>query len=360
MSAGVTTQAYDSTADAAAIAERLSSASRVAVLTHTKPDGDAVGSVLGLARALQHRGVHAHPVFCEPWNGRFDPVVRSTPIVVAGAESDFERAELREADAVAVVDTGSFGQLGVAAGYVRERFDRTLIIDHHRGGESSVAPMRLIDVEAASATQIVARVATALCGAESPAGLPRDVAEPLYLGLATDTGWFKHPSVTPAVFRLAADLLEAGVDHNELYTVSDMSDPPSRLLLMQRALGSLELVSDGRLALMSLDGEDFRASGAEVTDASGLIDVPKSVRTVEVSALLYAVEPGVTKLSLRSKRSALSIDVNELASVWGGGGHHHAAGAKLRLDVGSAVEEVRSRLVNAIEAAASESAKRGL
>jgi len=348
---GSSREAYVGTASAAEIAERLAAATRVAVFTHTKPDGDAVGSALAISRALRHGSIEATPAFVAPWNPRFEPVLGSTPVVHVESAGDLERRELTDADTIAVVDTGSTNQLGVAAEFVKARRERTLIVDHHSGGEAALAPMRLIDTSAASATQLVADVAVRLMGVGSAAELPVDVAEPLYLGLATDTGWFKHPSVTPRVFRLAADLLEAGAEHNRLFTVSDMSDPPERLLLMQRALASLALVADRRAAVMRLSGADFAETGSERTDASGLIDIPKSVETVEVAALLYELDDGRVKLSLRSKKSELSVDVNAVAGTWGGGGHHHAAGATLGVPLEEAWDAVVERLSETINGA---------
>jgi phosphoesterase RecJ-like protein len=348
---------YVSNAGVREVAAQLGKASRVALFTHTKPDGDAIGAVLALTRVLRHRGLDAWPVFIAPWNQRFDRVLGATPVVHAETEADLDRPELSGVDAVAVLDTGAVAQLGLAAAYIASCGDRVLIIDHHVGGDAHVAPTRLIDTGAAAACEIVARVAVELLELPSAAALPTDVAEPLYLGLATDTGWFKHPNVTPAVFRLAADLLDAGVDHNRLFAVSDMSDPPSRLLLMQRALSSLRLIASGRAAVMMLSDADFTETGSERADASGIIDVPRSVRSVEVSALLYELAPGVTKVSLRSKKSDLSVNVNELAATWGGGGHHHAAGAKLNMPLDDASREVSDRLTEAIDLAQAGAAK---
>lgn len=342
---------YTSNTTPAEAAGRLAAASRVALLTHAKPDGDAVGSAMGLARALAmgQRNIPSVTVFCPPWDGRFDALLGDTPVVFAEVPTVFDTPAVREADLVAVLDTGSFAQLGPAADFVRERHDQTLIIDHHAGGDPTVAPLRLIDTAAASATQVVARVACALLGAASPADLPAPVAEPLYFGLATDTGWFRHPSVNPDVFRLAADLLSTGVDHNQLYTASEMSDPPERLLLIQRALASLELIADRRAAVVALGPDDFDQSGATFNHASGLVDIAKGVTTVEVSAMLYEVEPGRTKVSLRSKASDLSIDVNAVASTWGGGGHKHAAGAKINKPLAEARAEVERAVASAID-----------
>ena len=344
---------YTSNASIGEVASRLcgAGAGGVVVLTHAKPDGDAIGSVLGLTRALRLGGVSARGVLCPPIDGRFSGMLSGDgALEVAEEEGFFERAEISGAGVVAVLDTGAFGQLGPAEGFVRGRRDTVVIVDHHRGGEDGVAAVRHVDAGAAAACQLVARVAAEVlgCGVSS---LPEAIASPLYLGLASDTGWFRHPSVTPEVFRCAADLLEAGADHNALFLRSEQSDPPVRLELMRRALTGLELVGGGRAALMTLSAGDFSESGAAVTDAGGLVDLPKTIGSIEVSALLTEAEPGLVKVSMRSKSGGLDIDVNGIAGSFGGGGHRHAAGAKLRCGLDEAVGLLRESVARAIEAA---------
>jgi phosphoesterase RecJ-like protein len=121
---------------------------------------------------------------------------------------------------VVIVDTGSWSQLHDYRPWIDAQHDKTALIDHHLSGNAEVSPRRLIDTGAAAACEIVAGLCVPLLGPGFARDLPREVAEPLYLGLATDTGWFRHSNVTPAVMRLAADLLEAGVDHERLIETS--------------------------------------------------------------------------------------------------------------------------------------------
>lgn len=346
---------YTSNATLEQIAERLTSARSVVVLTHTKPDGDAVGSVLALARALDLAGITARPVFAPPVDTRFADLFAPNHAQPALAEDEafFNAPDYAEADAVAVVDTGAFGQLGPAADFVRARAERTVIIDHHRGGEDAMAHLRHVDTTAAAACQPVAQLAAIIASraantTASVRDLPASIASPLYLGLASDTGWFKHPSVTPAVFRLAAELLEAGAEHNALYLASEQSDPPARLELMRRALDSLTLVAHGRAAVMHLTARDFDESGADRTESGGLVDLPKTVSTIEVCAMITEAEPELAKVSMRSKAGHLDIDVNAVAHTWGGGGHKHAAGARIPMPVEQAKREVAKALEHAI------------
>ncbi len=344
-------QTWQPSGSIADVAERLASARAVAVVPHAKPDGDAIGATLALARTLDRLGIAATAIYAPPWPRRFDVLVGSTPVHHLDPDAP-DLAPIERADLVAVLDTGTWSQLGGAAPALRGAAARTLVVDHHHHGDPELAELRCVETDAPAAAAIVARLCVRLLDFDGPARLPAEIAAPLYVGLATDTGWFRHPSVAPPVLRLAADLLEAGADHNALYRMVELNDPPERLLLMQRALGSLRFLAGGRAVLMVLRRADFEAAGATPGDTGGLVDLPRSVASVEVSALLYEPEPGRAKLSLRSKASGHPVDVNALAQSLGGGGHVHAAGVTLERPLDDALPDV----VAAIETAAAEPA----
>lgn len=326
-------------------ARAIRAASRVVLLTHSKPDGDAIGATLALARALRLAGVDAAPAYSGPWVHAFDEIVGDTPIIHTGAEA-IDRGDLGDPDLVVVVDTGSWSQVAEARAFLRARAERTIVVDHHLQGDPDMTPRRLLDTTAAAACEILAPVCAAIL--DTPVSrLPREVAEPLYLGVATDTGWFRHSNVRPRTLRIAADLLEAGVRHAMLFQIVEQRDRAARLLLLGRALHGVELHADGRVALMTLTREDFQAAGAGPEDTGGISDKPLAVETVIVSALLTAFDAGHTKISLRSKAGPdgrAALDVNQLAGALGGGGHAQAAGVRLDLPI----DEARGRLLGAL------------
>ena len=341
-------QPWTSNATIDEVVDRLRSADRAVVLTHGKPDGDAVGSSVSVAQALIALGKQAIVLFDPPWTDRFDCVIGDTPHLVLDGKSDdpaWSDERVLDADTVVVVDTGSWSQLAASEAFLRERADRTVLIDHHAHGDAEVASLRHIDTTAPAAAQIAADITHRLLGLSSIAQLPVPIARAVYLGMATDTGWFKHPSVRSSTFRIAADLIDAGVDHSRLFLQTEQSDPPERLLIMQRAMKSMELVADAQAAVMSLSPSDFAETGADLSLTGGLVDLPKAVRTVEVAALLTQVEGDLTKISFRSKASEKDIDVNELAQRFGGGGHKHAAGAR----IAAGREEAKKQIVAALE-----------
>ena len=318
------------------IGKTLAGAKSVAVTTHVKPDGDAVGSSIALVRALIRHGAKAQAVYFGPKPGWFKQIVKDTPYV----DLDAQPAPSIEPDVVVVIDTGSWVQIEPIASWLKTRGEKTIVVDHHKHGDASVSRLRHIDVSAAAVCQSSAELCRVILGVAKVGQLPVEIAEPLYLGLATDTGWFRHSNVTPAVMRLAGDLIEAGVDHNALYQTVEQQDTPARLRLVQRALASLELFDGDRIAIMSLTRRDFSETGAASADSGGLVDLPQSVASVRAIAVLTEADPGeygktsnavLTKISLRSKHGADAIDVNAVAQTLGGGGHTRAAGAKMAL-----------------------------
>lgn len=340
------------------IASHLRGLKRVAVLTHAKPDGDAVGSTLAVARALIRCGIDAVPVYLGLWSRRFDPVVGKTP-VVHEKHGVFARPPLSEIQDVLVLDTGSWNQLADAGAWLRPRSPRTTVIDHHAHGDADLGTRRFVRTSSAAVCEIAAELCAELLGVRSPTELPTDIAEPLLLGLATDTGWFRHSSTTPAVLRLAAELIDAGARHNWLYQTVEQGDEPSRLRLIARALGTLEFISDSKAAMMHVTQADLASTGGTLDDAGGLTDFPLSVGPVRIVAVLIELEPTLTKVSFRSKAggnghdtgdAALDIDVNALARRFCGGGHRHAAGAKLHAPLKDAILSVRDALRQAVQA----------
>jgi len=336
------TAPYRGNADAAAIAARFRSATSALVVTHAKPDGDAVGSVLAAIRMLERIGAKARGVLVGPVDFSLQPFLEGQPLSRQG-----ERPAT-DPDLVVVVDTGSWSQLDSLAEWVRPRADRTVIVDHHRTGDPAMAALRLIDPASASTTQCLLRVVDALgleLGAASSAG---SIAEALFIGLATDTGWFRFSNADAAVFDAAARLLRAGVEKDRLHRQIEETARPARLRLLSKALASLELLAHDRAALMSLSAEDLRAAGGGAEDLSGIVNAPMVIASVEASVLATVHDPGVVKLSFRSKPpvspGAPFVDVDRLASRYDGGGHVHAAGAKAKGALADVLERVRTDL----------------
>lgn len=326
---------YESNVELAAIAERIGAVSRIAVTTHVKPDGDAVGSTLALARAIEHLGKQAVVWYIGPLMEVFDSIIEPTAVHLVADN----RRPPDDVDLVLITDTGAKSQLRELTPWLERHRDRAAVIDHHIQGDADLAAMRIVRPEEAAASQIVADLIALL-------GVPmsRPIAEPLYLGIATDTGWFRFSNTTSRTLRLAADLIDAGVDHADLYRRIEQTDPPGRLRLLARALASLEIVGNGRAAILTLRRGDYEASDATPDDTHGFSDLPLAVESIEVACVIAETRSGHVKLSFRSKPGPRAVDVNQIARLFGGGGHARASGAK----IDRPIDEVRPRVVEAL------------
>lgn len=332
------------------IAERLRESQRIILLTHEKPDGDAIGSTLALARTLHRLGAEATPVYSGAWSERFDPIVNGTRVIMLGDAPDLDQLP-DNPDCIVIADTGSWSQLSKVRPWLEARTDRAIVIDHHLHGDANTSALRHIETAAAATCQTIAELCRMLLCMDRIDELPRSIAEPLYLGLATDTGWFKHSNVTPEAMRLASELLDAGADHARLFRLTEQMDKPGRLRLIARALSSLELHADDTVAVITLTLQDLKECGAAMNDAGGLTDMLLTMAPVRVGACLTEIGESRTKISFRSKTGdgeLDTVDVNQAARTIGGGGHAQAAGARLDLPIAEAKTRVIAALVDAV------------
>lgn len=347
---------YTSNATAEQIAHRLMSAQRIVVTTHSKPDGDAAGSSLAIARALLQVGKSVEVWHIGPFQTWLTEICGDTPVrrFATDAPSPSEQP-----DAVVITDTGSRAQLDLLVPWLEQQTARTIILDHHLHGDAELAALRLIDTKAAAVTEVVASVIDVLLGLKGDQPLPEPIAQALYLGLATDTGWFKFSNVTPRTLRLAARMIESGVDHALLYEHIQQQDAPARPLLLGRALSSLRYEADAKLATMIITANDLRETNAGQEDTGGFTDVVMSVTSVQAVAVFTDATRAsddfpTTKVSMRSKHGTHPIDVAAVAATLGGGGHARAAGIKVRMSLAQARAAVVEGLTAALRATESQ------
>lgn len=338
---------YATTATHATIVSRLRDSARPFITAHWKPDGDALGSVLALARALRAEGKEVQAVLA-------GPVDRTIVGLAAPGEVEFHArgpvVPREGTDLAVVLDTGAWSQLEHVADWLRAHPELAVGVDHHRSG-GDVCPVRLVQPECASATQVLVALIDELGVPLAAPGRSTEfsIAEAIFVGLATDTGWFRFSSADDRVYQLAARLLSLGVDKERLYRSIEQGDAPGRPRLVGCALRSLQYACGGRVAIMHLTREDFAQTETSVEDLAGLVNEPMSVAAVEASVLLVQHDPGVVKASFRSKpparRGGAFVDVNHVAAHFDGGGHVHAAGARIT----GTVEQARDRVCAVME-----------
>lgn len=319
------------------IVEILSRCKRVLVTTHVRPDGDALGSCAALVLGMRKVGIEAEVLLLSHLPRKYAFIFQESGIIHHDAEQGIPASLVLDGfDALVVVDTGTWSQLPG----LKEKIDGwkvpKLVVDHHLTQEDW-ADVKLVVTEAAAAGEIVAELLN-----QWEIEIDRPIAAALYLALVSDTGWFQYSNTRPYTLRLAAGLMEAGVDTDRLYQVLYQNERAERVALQTRAQQSLELLVDGRLAVMRIGRQDFETTRANVPDTENLINVPLQIAAVEVSIL--AVEPkegGPIRVSLRSKGQ---IDVARFAEQFGGGGHARAAGLRLA----GSLSDVRDRVVAAM------------
>jgi phosphoesterase RecJ-like protein len=321
------------------IAHRLAQCRNVAILTHQRPDCDALGSQAALALILKARNIAATVLHYEPVPRQYQFLVdQIAPIPAVVLTPDVQQQIIATADALVCVDTCTFNQMEPARELLRALEPKVIGIDHHRTRDP-IGPLLYTDVRAAACVEIIASLGKLL-------GVPLDptLARPLLCGLVTDTGWFRFDSVTPNTLRLAADLCEYGVKPSDWFVQITQNDPPSKIGVMRCALESFRWFGNNRIGVMLLTPDDFKRSGAATTQTEGLIDIPMSVQTTEVSGLFTQTDDGRVRVSLRAKRS---VDVSAICQQFGGGGHIKAAGCRIEGSLQNAIDQV----IPAIEAA---------
>ena len=295
----------------------LSGASSVALACHVGPDGDALGSMLGLGQALRARGTDVVASWgSEPFE------VPAAYAFLPGLDLLVAPADFPAAPELFVsLDTGSTDRLGLLADRVRTA-GCCVVVDHH-ASNTRFGAVNLVDATAAATAVLVAELLERM---GEP--LTSEVAAPLYTGLVTDTGSFKHLATTPAVHELAARLLATGIRHDLISRQIYDTAPFGYVQLLGRACAGAELVPDavGGLGLVScvVAAEDLAGSGLSMADVEGVIDVLRVAQEAEIAVVLKGdPHEGGFKVSTRSKGA---VDVGAVCTALGGGGHRFAAG----------------------------------
>lgn len=293
---------------------------RFLLTAHEGPDGDALGSLLGLHHLLRQLGKDsvmflAAKEFPLPIEYRFLPL-----------EEVFHEPPADMADRTIVfLDCGNIDRMPVA--FLREGGNFTINVDHHHDN-TMFGDVNLVDVSASCTAEIVYELAAALGATITP-----EIASALYVGMVTDTGKFMYENTNARTHRIAAELVEAGVAVDETYRRLYEHVPIEKLRLLSRALEGIQRLCGGRLVLAYLTAADYEASGAGEEMTEGIIDHLRSVEGGKVAALIRDRDrgSGARKVSLRS--SGGEVDVSAIARKHGGGGHKRAAGFSTDLEV---------------------------
>ncbi|HUJ10064.1 MAG TPA: bifunctional oligoribonuclease/PAP phosphatase NrnA [Verrucomicrobiae bacterium] len=296
------------------IAELLRNQNSFLVLTHYRPDGDAIGSQLALALLLKDLGKEV-----EAWND--DDVPAKFRFLPHTELITRPPAEPKDFDVVIAIDTSTWQRVGTAAQRIGNK-KHFINIDHHVSNEKFGDVNWIVPAAPASG-----QIAFDLL---KRGGFPltREIATCLFAAISTDTGSFSYASTTAESLRVAAELVDTGINVGEISREVYESYPYARLMLLQKVLAQLQLTHERRIAYTWVTVEMFQQSGAKREDTEGLIDYARAIDGVLVAILFEELpEPGKVRISLRSKHP--QVDVNSVASQFGGGGHREAAGARI-------------------------------
>src|SRR5512146_743988 len=324
MTARTTTQETD----LAAVAEALRGHERFLVTTHENPDGDALGSMLAATLGLRQLGKDAEMVLVgEAPLPREYGFMELTGLLRAVPDDAEERV-------LVCVDCANERRIGEDPALLR-RAPTVLNVDHHHDN-SRFGDVALVVAEASSTSEIV-RDLFRVIGVE----VTPEIAEPLYIGLVTDTGRFQYSNTTPKALRLAAELVEAGADAHHVFQHVYENVDFAKLKLLARVLDRAQVYEGGGLVVSYLLRADFDDVGAEEPYSEGMIDYLRAVEGARMAAMIREPprdEGPARRVSLRA--SSDEIDVSAIARASGGGGHPQAAGFSSE----SSIEEITAFL----------------
>jgi phosphoesterase RecJ-like protein len=314
----------------AEVAKLIKSHKSFLLTTHVNPDGDGLGAESALFMALRKLGKKVRVVNHDPLPYKFD-FLAFTPFYQT---SD----DIPEHEVCIVMDAGDFSR--IREGVKRSEFATLVNIDHHYSNDH-YGNYNLVVPEAAATGEVVYELIKAL-----KVKVDKDIAQGIYTSIVTDTGRFRYPSTTPRIFRLAADLEEAGADVSKI-SESIFGDISKEALELTRlALASIHTTDEGAIGSMTLTQLDFLKSKASDDDTENLINLVRNLDTVQIAAFLKERPDGRIKLSLRSKNG---INVANVAKQFGGGGHSYASGAVLDGPLDKALKAVLTACQSALK-----------
>ncbi len=294
------------------IIEGIRNSRTICIVGHIRPDGDCVGSQLGLALALRSEG---KKVVC--WNENFIP----QKLKFLDPDGLFQKPRRgMKFDCVIATDCASFERLGTAGACVNKR--KLLInIDHHESN-TRYGDLNWVSAREPSCGELIFRL---LKTARWP--ITKPIADCLFTAVSTDTGSFQYPTTRPGTFHVGAELVTRGANLAKICDEVYQSYPLPRARLLKHVYSHFHLTHDNRIAYLWLKKADFDRTGAAPDDTEGLIDHIRDIEPVVVACVFEEIEPELTRISLRSKNG--KVNVNDIASQFNGGGHSAAAGARI-------------------------------
>lgn len=311
-----------STTDLAEIQKLISTKENIVIVTHYNPDGDAIGSSLGLKHFLENQGITAEIIVPNdfPKFLKWMPDAKKITITEYKKKKAFELVQ--SADIIFCLDFNTLSRIGILGEWIEKSRAKKILIDHHQ--QPDVFDFVYSDTNVPATCQMIYHFIETL-GQENL--IDEKVAQCLYTGIMTDTGGFRYRSTSATTHRIVAQLIDKGANPAEISSNTWDNNTLSRLKLMSLVLGRIELTKDNSVAILWLKRAELQEFGFEKGDTDGFVNYGLSLLGVKVSVLFMEdLYEDFIKISFRSKNDT---DVNQFArKYFNGGGHINAAGGK--------------------------------
>jgi len=311
------------------VVELIENKQNFAITTHVRPDGDGIGSSLGLCWLLRSLGKSAEVIVSDG--------IPATYSTLPGADEIVHVAEVKssEYDAIFVIECSDIERPGILN--LENQF--TVNIDHHTTCEH-FGSINWIDPTASAVGEMIYNLCKAIGGRIS-----REIAECLYMALVTDTGSFHFPNTTERTLKVASELVKAGVKPAKISEAVYNSYPWSRIELMSQVLSTVRRDQTGRVAWMRQTLEMREITGMADGDNNGFVNIPLAAKEIVASVYMREVRPNFFRVSLRSKGT---INVARVAEMFDGGGHKNAAGCRVEGDWDEAERKIVAAVIEAV------------
>lgn len=310
------------------IIKAVSTGKKFLITSHVRLDGDALGSELALYLMLKDLGKEA-----VIWNQ--DPTPHQYRFLPASGHIVHALDNIGEYDVGFVLDCSELDRVGDISASIGEI--RTLInIDHHVSNDG-FCPLKILDAHASSTGELLYRLMRTM-----RVKMTKDICTNLYAAILTDTGGFRYSSTHQETLRAAGDLVEGGADPQWISENIYESDPPVKLQLLTRVLETLTLDLETKTASLVVTKQHLRDTGAMMEHTEGFIDIPRTVKGIDIAMLYTQIGENSFKLSLRSKGK---VNVEKIARKFGGGGHVNAAACRIEGNL----DEIKRRVLEAVK-----------
>ncbi|HEX7415105.1 MAG TPA: bifunctional oligoribonuclease/PAP phosphatase NrnA [Bacteroidia bacterium] len=311
----------------------VSKAETISIVTHVNPDGDAMGSSLGLYHYLKSKGKNVKVIVPNAFPGFLTWMPNSKQVMVFEGNEEAVKKQISKSEVVFILDFNNYKRIDTLGELIKNSSSKKIVIDHHQKPDTCF-DFYFHDEKASSTCELIYDF---ICGIDSKKVVDKKMATCLYTGIMTDTGSFRFASTTQKTFQVASALIEAGAQNAAIYANVYDDYTQHRLKLLGYCLHEkLVFIPEYNAAYMALSEEELKKFGFRKGDTEGIVNYALSVSGIELSAF-FSEKEGAIRISFRSKNK---FDVNNFARAnFNGGGHINAAGATSLLSLNDTVNK---------------------